>query len=506
MSEPTRRTRSEARSTAGRSGRRRRVLVAVTAFVVVLVVVAGFAWWRLEGNISRLDISGSLASDRPTVAEGPLNILLIGSDTRVGQDAPDAGQVSGARSDTTLIAHLSADRKHVTVVSIPRDSMVPMPPNCDASVPKSAWPVQQINSAFALGGPACLINTIEGNTDIFVNHFAVVDFSGFKGMVDALGGVPVCTPVAINDPKAHLKLAAGRHVLDGTQALGYVRTRYTEGDGSDLGRIKRQQAFLSSIVQEATRTSLLLRPDRLYGFLDAATRSLTTDEELGLGTMKDIATSVKDIGIENVAFTTVPVEAYPKDANRVQWTDAADTLWQAVRADQPITGKSSTASPTPSPTTSPLTVSPADIRVEVVNATGASGLAAQVAEGLTVQGFTGVTTGSTADRPTGVRVTYAPDRAEAARTVAAAFPGATLAEDPSLGATVRVTVGAGSTRRRGGAEPAGDRSDPDAVGHRTGTDGLDRGADGRPGHLLLTPGAPTDAKASPPDALSSDGR
>ena len=443
MSEPTRRTRSAARAATGHATRRRRLAAAVTAVVVVLAGAAGFAWWRLDANISRLDISGSLASDRPTVADGPLNILLIGSDTRVGQDAPDAAQVSGARSDTTLIAHLSADRKHVTVVSVPRDSMVPMPPKCDASVPKSNWPVQQINSAFAIGGPACLVNTIEGNTDIFINHVAVVDFAGFKGMVDALGGVPVCTPIAINDPKAHLKLAAGRHVLDGTQALGYVRVRYTEGDGSDLGRIKRQQAFLSSIVQEATRTSLLLRPDRLYGFLDAATRSLTTDDGLGLGTMKDIATSVKDIGIQNVAFATVPVEAYPKDPNRVQWTDAAETLWKAIRTDQPITGKPS-ASPTPSATATPLTVSPADVRVEVVNATGASGLAAQVAEALAVQGFPGVTTASTADRPTGVQVEYAPEQAEAARTVAAAFPGATLVETAGLGAVVRVTVGAGA--------------------------------------------------------------
>ncbi|MBM6401588.1 LCP family protein [Phycicoccus sp. MQZ13P-5] len=414
-----------------------------TAFVVVLALAAGFVWWRLDGNISRLDISQALSSERPTVAEGPLNILLIGSDTRVGQDAPDAGKVSGARSDTTLVAHLSADRKHVTLVSIPRDSMVPMPPNCDAKVPKSEWPVQQFNAAFSLGGPACLINTIEGNTDLFINHFAVVDFNGFKGMVDALGGVPVCTPVAIDDPKAHLTLAAGRHVLTGKQALGYVRVRYTEGDGSDLGRIKRQQAFLSSIVQEATRTSLLLRPDKLYGFLDAATKSLTTDEDLGLGTMKDIADSVKNVGVKNVAFVTVPVETYPEDANRVQWTDAADTLWQRLRADQPVTGKPK-PSASPSASATPLTVSPAKVSVLVVNATGTGGLAGQVAEALRVQGFARVTTSNTTERPTGVTVAYAPGREEAARTVAAAFPDAKLSEDAALDATVRVTLGAGA--------------------------------------------------------------
>ncbi|HMM95202.1 LCP family protein [Phycicoccus sp.] len=444
MSEPTRRSRSAERAAEARGSRRRRILVVLTVFVVVAAIVGGAAWWRLEGNISRLDISGALSSDRPTpVDTKPLNLLLIGSDTRVGQGTTDAKSVSGARSDTTLIAHLSGDRKHVTVVSIPRDSMVPMPPNCDAKVPKQNWPVQQFNAAYSLGGPACLINTIEADTGIFINHFAVVDFSGFKGMVDALGGVPVCTPVAINDPKAHLKLSAGRHVLNGTQALGYVRVRYTEGDGSDLGRIKRQQAFLSSIVQEATRTSLLLRPDKLYGFLDAATQSLTTDEDLGLGTMKDIATSVKDIGVKNVAFVTVPVQTYPKDPNRVEWTDAAPTLWKAIRTDQPVTRPS--ASPSPSASATPLTVSPADVAsVVVVNGTGADGLAAQEAEALRVQGFGRVSTSSTTERRDGVLVEYSSGQEEAARTVAAAFPGAKVARTTGLGTGIRVTIGPGA--------------------------------------------------------------
>lgn len=431
-----------ARAAAQRDSRRRRVIAGVVAAVLVVAAAVGVVWWRLEGNITRVDVSGDLSDERPSEPEGPLNILLIGSDTREGQGTSDEASVTGARSDTTLIAHLSGDRQHVTVVSIPRDSMVPVPPDCDATVPTDQWPVQQFNTAYSLGGPACLINTIEADTGIFVNHFAVVDFTGFKGMVDALGGVPVCTNVAIDDPKAHLTLAAGRHVLDGEQALGYVRVRYTEGDGSDLGRIGRQQAFLSSIVQEATRTSLLLRPDRLLSFLDAATKSLTTDEGLGIGEMRDIASSVKDTGIENIAFVTVPTEAYPQDPNRVQWTEAADTLWRALASDEPLTEPAPSAGPSPSAT--PLTASPADIAVVVVNATGAEGLAAQVAEALQVQGFDPVTTESAPDRTDGVVVTHGPGQAEAARTVAAAFPGSTTKEDASLGEAVRVTVGAGA--------------------------------------------------------------
>ena len=411
--------------------------------VVALVVVGGvgFAWWRLNSNISRLDVTDELG-DRPQGAQGPLNILLIGSDNREGEGVPGASLTEGARSDTTLIAHVSADRQHVTVVSVPRDSMVPAPRDCDVSAPRDQWVDTQWNATFSVGGPACLIKTIEGNTGLFVNHFAVVDFNGFRAMVDALGGVPVCAPEAIDDPKAKLKLSAGRHVLDGTQALGYVRARKTLGDGSDLGRIERQQAFLSSVVQEATRTSLLLRPDRLFGFLDAATRSLTTDEEFGLGTMQDLASSVQDIGIKNVRFLTVPLEDYAPDPNRVAWAPEAEDLWQTLR-DDGVVGEA----PAPGATASakPLTVSPADITVQVVNATGVEGLASEVAAALTAQGFGGVETTSTTDRPNGVVVEHGPGQAEAARTVAAAFEGARVRENAEVGLTVRVTLGAGAS-------------------------------------------------------------
>ncbi len=440
MSERTRRERADSQARETRHARRRRLLSGLGVFVLVVVLGLGVAWWRLEGNISRLDVTDSLGA-RPTAAAGPLNILLIGSDNRAGEGVPGASLTSGARSDTTLIAHVSADREHVTVVSVPRDSMVPAPPDCKNSTPKDQWVVQQWNAMFSIGGPACLITTIEGNTGLRMDHFAVVDFRGFRAMVDALGGVPICAPEAIDDPKAKLKLSAGRHVLDGTQALGYVRARKTLGDGSDLGRIGRQQAFLSSVVQEATRTSLLVRPDKLFGFLDAATRSLTTDEQFDLGTMKDLASSVKDIGITNIQFITVPVQPFPADPNRVEWAPGADALWQTLR-DDAVVGAKPTA--TASASVEPLTVSPTEIAVDVVNATGVQGLAVQVAKALEVQGFPAPTTSSTADRPAGVVVEYGPGQKEAARTVAAAFEGSTLREDAAVATGVRVVVGAGA--------------------------------------------------------------
>ncbi|MGB7818739.1 MAG: LCP family protein [Ornithinibacter sp.] len=435
----TRRDRADSASATKRHSRRRRIVAVVAVAALAIVSGAGVLWWRLEGNISRLDVSGMLGDRPDRVSDGPLNILLIGSDSRDDQGVPGASLTAGARSDTTLIAHVSADREHVTVVSVPRDSMVEAPPRCSASIPRDQWTVQQWNSMYGIGGPGCLINTIEGNTGLFIDHFAVVDFNGFRDMVDALGGVPVCTNDGIDDPKAKITLTPGRHVLDGTQALGYVRARYTIGDGSDLGRIERQQAFLSSVVQEATRTSLLLRPDKLFGFLNAATQSLTTDPDFGTGTMGDLASSVKNIGIGNVQFVTVPVEDYPEDPNRVQWAASADDLWAALREDT-VLGAEPEASASPAP----LTMSPADIGVEVVNATGVTGLAAQAAEALTVQGFEQVTTASTPERPTGVVVEYGTGNDEAARTVAAAFEGAKVRENEGLGDVVRVTLGAGA--------------------------------------------------------------
>ncbi|KGN31619.1 LytR family transcriptional regulator [Knoellia sinensis KCTC 19936] len=422
---------------------------------MVALLVFGMAgtYAKLNGNIDRLDISAWVGKDRPTpsgnVDSGPLNILLMGSDVRQGAGNEEYGSGDwepGQHSDTNILMHISGDRESVTMVSIPRDSMVPSPPEsggegCNGDIPEEQWEVRQWNKNFNLGGPGCVIRTLEGNTDIFINHFAVVDFSGFKGMVDALGGVPVCTPVAIDDPQAEFTLAAGRHTLNGEQALGYVRTRKSVGDGSDIGRIKRQQAFLSSVAQQATDSKLLLRPDKLLRFLGAATSSLQMDEDFGLGPMKTIAESVKGIGVDKIQFVTVPTEAYPEDDNRVQWAPAADQLWEAIRTDQDI------SKPAPKPShsdTTPLTVSPDEIRVEVVNNSGVVGLAKQALEGLRVQGFVDPTSSNGTGFSDGVVIEHSPDKADSARTVAAAFPGATLKPVSDMGERVRVILGKGA--------------------------------------------------------------
>lgn len=446
----SRRARLEERRRRHEVARRRARKTAIAAVCVAALVVAVSvaAVMKLSGNISRFDI-GTGSGSRPENSggsDGPLNILVIGSDTREGIGTTEYGTDTvegGAHSDTNLVVHISADRKSAFVVSIPRDSMTMAPKDCaDPASTVANGEIRQWNYNFNLGGPACTVKTLEGLTGVYIDHVVVIDFSGFQRMVDALGGVEVCLPQPLVDEDAHIELPAGRQKLDGKEALGYVRARKSLGDGSDLGRIKRQQAFMSSMAQEATKSSLLLRPDKLYSFLDAATESMTADEDLSLNTMRQIAGSLRSFGIDKLTFVTVPTEPYADDPNRVQWKEkpAAD-LWDAVRNDTALPGSEKKPKAEPKQ----LTVSPDAITVSVVNDTATEGLAGQEAAALTVQGFR-ASVGDVA--PTGehegVEVRHGAGGAEAARTVAAAYPGATLVEDDTLGEVIQLVLGAGA--------------------------------------------------------------
>lgn len=429
-----------------RRARMRRRAVLGGGLVVALVATIALATaLHLNGNISRVDIASG-SGDRTDGVEGDLNILVIGSDTRDGLGTTEYGvgtAEGGARSDTNLLVHISADRESAHVISIPRDSMTKAPTDCDDPASTVAnGEVRRWNDNFNQGGPACAVKTLEGLTGIYVDHVAVIDFSGFQSMVDGLGGVDVCLPEQVEDADAQIDLPAGKQRLDGKDALGYVRMRKTLGDGSDLQRIERQQAFMSSMAQEATRTSLLLRPDKLYKFLDAATKSMTADEDLGLKRMLSIAGSVKELGMGELVFVTVPTEPYEGDSNRVQWrTEASDELWAAVRNDAQLPGQEKARKKDPK-----LTVAPPDIAVSVHNDTAVTGLAAQEVAALEAQGFEA----SASTRPgtgesRGVIVRHAKGDTASARTVAAAYRGAKLTLDESLAeGTVQVDLGLGA--------------------------------------------------------------
>jgi LCP family protein required for cell wall assembly len=194
------------------------------------------------------------------------------------------------------------------------------------------------NDAFAVGGPLCTVKTVEHLTDVRIDHFVVVDFNGFKKVVDALGGVQVCVPHEVNDTTGHIYLPAGTYNVKGERALDYVRVRHDLGvPNGDIGRLKRQQAFLASMTNKAISAGTLANPVRLYNFLDAATKSLTTDPGLAsLSKLAGLAKSLKGIGLQHNQFLTVPFQEYAPDPNRLQWAPQAKKLWSRIRNDEPV--------------------------------------------------------------------------------------------------------------------------------------------------------------------------
>ncbi len=419
-------------------------------FAVLLVTASAGAfvtYYRLDNNIASQDLSG-LLEDRPDViAEGddkPRNILLIGSDQRQGAAA---AKIQGARSDTTILLHLAADRNSAVLVSIPRDSIVNIPSCKRPDVTRTRAQTTRFNAAYSLAGPACTIRTVEAITDIRIDHHVVIDFRGFRHMVDALDGVEICLPERVDDDKSSLHLDAGRQTVHGADALAYVRTRYQLGDGSDLSRIDRQQAFLASMVKKVSSRGLLLRPDRLVSFLDAATKSITTDPGLAsLNHLRKLAQSVKDMETDAVTFVTVPNAANPADnGNTVLFRKAeAEALWTSLRFDRPLPGQESKARLGTAPAASgpPLQTPPERVRVEVLNGSGVPGEATRLAERLQAEGFQ-VTRVGTANRDdyTTTTVSHDPAYDESGRTLHAAVSGSTLQVDVSLSNTLVVVVG-----------------------------------------------------------------
>ncbi|MGQ4443985.1 LCP family protein [Streptomyces violaceoruber] len=337
-------------SGVGLKRRRRRRRLGIAGIVVVALAggAVGVGWAvyaKLSGNITADQAAAAeltrYEKERPTsLVRGAQNVLLSGSDSRAGEGNARYGRDSGTeRSDTTILLHLAAGRDSVTAVSLPRDLMVQVP-GChrpDGSLTEPT--LQRFNYAFAAGGSACSIRTVEKLTGIRIDHHVVVDFEGFKEMVDALDGVEVCLRKPVDDKDAKLKLPAGRVTLDGEQALGYVRARKSLGDGSDTDRMDRQQRFLGALVSKVQSNDVLLNPVKLYPVLDAATSSLTTDPGLAsLRDLYDLVRGLRGIPTERVQFLTVPRESYSGDANRDQLVQpAAEKLFTRLRTDEPVT-------------------------------------------------------------------------------------------------------------------------------------------------------------------------
>ncbi|GAA4809415.1 LCP family protein [Streptomyces ziwulingensis] len=324
--------------------------LAVAGALLLGIAAAGWAYWHLNDNITSVDINSALGDDRPARATpapsasaaaaprdtGALNILVLGSDSRGGAEnqALGGGDSEGARSDTAMVVHLDAGRTSATVVSIPRDTLVERPSCPLASGGSSAHAYQAMfNTAYALGGPVCAVKTAEALTEVRMDHYIEIDFSGFARLVDALGGVTVTTDQDIDDDKSHLHLDAGTHHLDGEQALGLARTRYGIAGGSDLARIELQQKLVKALLKQVSTTDLLTDPAQLYRVADAVTGSLTTDTGLdSLGELIGLGQSLDGLAADDTRTVTMPVVPAPSDANRVVPEEPdARKLWESLR-------------------------------------------------------------------------------------------------------------------------------------------------------------------------------
>ncbi|MFJ1708920.1 LCP family protein [Kitasatospora sp. NPDC088346] len=324
---------------------RRHWLALLAGLLSVLLLLGGTLAWlayrKLNGNIETDAATVTLLgpeSDRPTrTADTAENILLIGSDDRSGANGA-YGSTAGQRSDTVILLHLAADGRRATAVSVPRDVMVTVPPCELPDGTRTRGGLAQFNAAFDTGGPACTIRTVEQLSGIRIDHHMIVDFTGFKRMVDAVGGVEVCVPTEIHDRDAHLDLPAGRQLLHGEQALGWVRVRESLGNGSDTDRMGRQQQFLAALIRKVQSQGVLLNPTRLWPLLDAATSSITADPGLSrLGALYDLAQRLRSMAPSDIVFLTTPRRPYRFNANRDEFVQPqTDQLFAALRADRVV--------------------------------------------------------------------------------------------------------------------------------------------------------------------------
>jgi len=322
----------------------------VTSLSIGIVVVSAFAWLGLghiTGSLKRIDAFAGLNS-RPEKASSAVNYLLVGSDTREGLTPAElkalrvgsTKSAAGQRSDTMLLVHISKARDKAVIISLPRDTLVTIPQRIGADGKTIPAEQAKLNSAFSWGGAPLLIQVIESKTNLRIDHYVEINFAGFAHMVDALGGIQVCTKQNINDPKSHLILSAGVHTLNGIEALKYVRTRDFDGMG-DLGRMQRQQQFMSSVLRKATSTGVLLNPVKLLSFFNAAMATVKTDSSLNTSDLITLGKQLRNLSASKVRTLTVPLSnvafSVPNVGSTVVWDPIlAPELFRRLSADLPI--------------------------------------------------------------------------------------------------------------------------------------------------------------------------
>jgi len=470
---------------------RRKSMVAgrvVTALIAVLALaLTGGAWqWQSAKNnmlnrISALDPDSRDIVD-PNAQFGDENFLIVGVDSRMGENvemgAGTTDEAAGARSDTVMLVNIPANRERVVAVSFPRDLAIE-PMQCEPWDPKTGqygpitdpespmygadkvYTEYKLNSAYAVGGPKCLVKVIQKMSGLYINRFMAVDFAGFSKMVDALGGVEVCSTTPLEDYELGTVLPnAGRQRVDGHTALQYVRARQvtTETNG-DYGRIKRQQLFLSSLLRSMISREVFFSLSKLNNVVNM----FINDSYVDNMDTKDLVTlgqSVQGIAAGRITFLTVPTTGYMDEYGNEHLREEDNrAIFDAIINDDPLPEeKNADNTPVPgtpeSQTQKPsqdaaaatelvdtITTNPSDVTVQVSNSTGEDGLGATAADELQTHGFNVV---SPDDYPGPLGTTtvfFSPGNEQAAATVASAFPNSNIERATNLGDVVQVVLG-----------------------------------------------------------------
>lgn len=437
----------------------------VSIIAILSVALTGVVWGYLRSTDQGFAQVAALDPDSTDVVDaagqyGDETYLIVGTDTRAGASGEiGAGTVEdaeGARSDTVMLVNIPADRSRVVAVSFPRDLDVERP-ECEAfdnqtnTYTDEIFPAAdggKLNATYALGGPKCLVKTIQKISGLKIGHFVGMDFAGFESMVDEVGGVEVCTPQPLVDYELGTVLPnVGEQRIDGRTALNYVRARHvdTENNG-DYGRIKRQQRFLSSLLRSALSNQVLLDPGKLNGFVGAFTRD-TFVENVKTQDLITLGRSLQNVDAGAVTFLTLPTDGTNEWGNEIPVDSAIEALFTAIIDDLPLPGEERVEPiPTPesevAPTVPTLAVDPTTVSVQVSNASDTEGRAMTTSNELSTYGFQILEVGNFVGTAAQTVVRYSPGQEAEAATVASAIPGAVVEQAIGLDSVVEVVLGA----------------------------------------------------------------
>ncbi len=439
--------------------------IGVSSALVLILAIGAYVILHLTGNIKHTALLQSGVSQAPEPVDkygrSPLNILVIGSDTRSSAaNCKIGGRCGpGANADVEMVVHLSADRSNATVMSIPRDTIVMLPHCTDPATHVSGGGFTSTINSSLQWGPSCTVTTVHQLTGLTIDHFVMVDFVGVETMSNALGGVQVCVTDSMYDPDSHLRLHKGQNKVQGASALAFVRSRHGFYDGSDLGREKAQHYFLSGMIRQVRATMNLTEFTTLYKVADAATKALTVDDGLsGVTGIEGLAVTMNRVPTNRISFVTMPWDLDPHNqAHVVPAQPYADQMFRNIGNDVAYSAGSSTASKSAAPQTSakPSTEAPqavvsptvavnkAAVHLQVFNGSGASGRASTVRDALVNDGFSLTTVAGNASAAKNTKIYYPSTRADSAATVAytLGLPSSALVESNAY-SQVTLVIGA----------------------------------------------------------------